>query len=86
MENRNEEPMSISPANLIPTMQLVNELLNRFDHAIFVGAKSINRDDKITIRRWRGNHHTCAGMAMDVAQTTINTLHDIEADVNAEDI
>ncbi len=48
--------------------ELLQELASRFDHMIFIGL--IRWDEKKSteklIRRWKGNTHTCIGLAHDI--------------------
>lgn len=48
---------------LIETDQLLDELMNRFDHAVFAGMKV--KQDESTYERWQktGNLRTCQGLA-----------------------
>lgn len=80
-----DKKLYVTSISLFSTQQLIDELLNRFDHAVFCGTKVEDRDSKVTIRRWKGHQHTCAGLAQDVGMSALNQLHDIEEDVNLED-
>ena len=63
--------MSESELPLVPTDDLVEELLSRFDHAAFVGLTAMTTeesedDETVGIRRsWKGNSHTVMGLLAD---------------------
>ena len=70
---------------LLPLDDLLHEILSRFDHAIFIGIKSLhginNEQDTTpieTIRKWVGNSYTIAGMAIDGARIVMDEYHDRE--------
>ncbi len=51
---------------LIETKRLIDELLRRFDHAVFAGMKV--QSDESTYERWvkTGNSRTCQGLAFGI--------------------
>jgi hypothetical protein len=55
---------------LVETEDLIEALMRRFDHSVFVGmAVGVGSPQAIEIRRrWVGNSHTCMGLASDVGQ------------------
>lgn len=55
--------------------ELLVELFSRFDHCEFSGLKSLKADRNKTRRKWKGNPHTCAGLAIDIAQMVILSRH-----------
>jgi hypothetical protein len=69
-----------NPLALVPTTELVNELLMRFDNAVFIGMRATmgntENGEYLTLRRWRGNSHTCTGLAFDAAMQCNNDMHD----------
>lgn len=60
--------------SLIPTKDLIEELLARHDHAMFVGMKvGIGHKDKYFMcRRWKGNEYIIRGMAFEFAHVVTN--------------
>lgn len=69
-----------NPLAYFTTVDLIAELMMRHDHAVFIGMKVTSGTEAIgqysVMRRWRGNSHTAAGMALDVANTIIANVHD----------
>ncbi len=61
---------------LVPTSDLLEEVLHRFDHAVFSGMRVQNNNDIDTMGRWHGNSFACAGLAVDVQQRCIKAFHD----------
>lgn len=53
----------------IPSKDLIEEILNRHDHALFVGMKiGIGHKDKYYMcRRWKGNDYIIRGIAFEFA-------------------
>lgn len=50
--------------SLVSMDNLINEINKRFDFWIFSGMQIRDQDSKIvTLREWRGNSATCAGLA-----------------------
>jgi len=45
------------------TDDLLDELLHRFDHAMFSGAQTPIEGENLVTRRWVGNPITCVGLA-----------------------
>lgn len=61
---------------LIPTDDLIIEILNRFDHSVFTGMRvGLHGGDCYTARRWKGNKATCSGLCSQ-AQYMINKVAD----------
>lgn len=55
--------MTNEDLQLLPTDDLINALIARFDHAVFSGMKTGLNDGKhLTLRRWTGNSATCSGL------------------------
>ena len=54
--------------NLVPTTDLLDALLSRHEHAVFAGVQTGygQPDQDLCRRRWKGNSHTCVGLAFDV--------------------
>lgn len=76
---------------LVPIDDLVKELTNRFDHAVFMGIKVESNDPKATAgiyscREWVGNSYTCAGLAQSLTRNILNCYDSRESDVSREDI
>jgi hypothetical protein len=60
---------------LVPTEDLINELLTRHDHAVFAGLFT-PVDGTVQIRlRWKGNTHTCVGLATDVGDAALEGFY-----------
>lgn len=57
--------------SLVPIQDLYEEILGRFDHAVFMGIK-VGKDDSSYSRRWKGNHHMAMGLCSDLINE-INT-------------
>jgi hypothetical protein len=66
---------------LISTDDLIHEIMDRFDHAVFsgiqIGVRS--KDDYLTIRKWFGNSATAAGLCSQL-QHAINCDSDSKAE------
>lgn len=71
---------------LIPSEDLIMELMNRFDHAVFAGMKVDATPDKksFTARKWKGNSATCSGMAFQIACRIHNVSE--EEDENTDEM
>jgi len=57
--------------SLVPTDDLMSEVLSRFDHAAFIGMAcnyTSGKDGSLHYysRRWVGNSHTCVGLLTDL--------------------
>ena len=76
----------MSDIKLITTDDLIKELLNRFDHAVFAGCrvkelgKGVDgtKGDIQTLRRWFGNSYTCAGLSSSLQRTILKDFSDRE--------
>ena len=71
--------------SLISTDKLIEELLSRHEHAIFIGMKIPKDNEVILIRRWKGNTHTCMGLSMDLAHCVLSHFSGTEIDIGKED-
>jgi len=65
----------------ISTNELLQEILSRFDHAIFIGIRCLDMVKKEgditrieTSRKWKGNSYTCAGMAMEIGREILENF------------
>lgn len=47
---------------LIPTNDLVQELINRHDAVVLTGIKYTTKEEYVTFRIYHGNRFTCAGL------------------------
>lgn len=69
---------------LASTDDLINELVHRFDHAVFCGLRCPIDGRFEMCRRWYGNSLTCNGLANDIGITIIDEFHkngfDVEDD------
>ncbi len=67
---------------LQPTDALINELLDRFDAAIFYGIKARPTDEsplcKIRTRRYTGDRLTCIALGLGIATLVQKELDDTE--------
>lgn len=71
--------------SLIPTNDLIKELLLRHDHAIFTAVKCVNKGSPLYMSRWIGNTATVLGLCSRV-QWIINENHFKESEeANPED-
>lgn len=73
--------------SLVPLDILVQELLDRHDHAIFMGAKTMampdsKQTDIISIRRWKGNAYTCAGLCDSLNRSVLDLFHKSETPID----
>ncbi len=61
---------------LVPTRELIAEVLARMDHGMFVGMQVVVDGGLIQyVRQWSGNHHVCAGLAEDMKFLILTHLH-----------
>lgn len=60
----------------VATDDLLNEVLSRFDHAVFIGHQDRMKDRSRIVRRWKGNAHTISGLAHDVANVVLADMHE----------
>ena len=70
-----------NPLAFYPTIELVNEVLGRFQHALFAGIKesagmAYEPGDYAVIRHWRGNSATVAGLGLDVGRLALKAMDD----------
>jgi hypothetical protein len=56
---------------LVSTDALVSELMSRFDHAVLVGLLDWDEDTQRIHRRWKGDTHTCVGLAADMERVML---------------
>ena len=58
---------------LVGTDELMEELLRRCDHGVVGMTRCGDPGPKDTsvFRKWKGNSHTCAGLAFDVAEEAL---------------
>lgn len=69
--------MSQTELSFETTDDLLEELLHRFDHAIFAGMNYVDDDGTHKCqRRWRGNSFTCAGLASDMNLVVLHEYHE----------
>jgi hypothetical protein len=62
---------------LVSDDDLLDELLNRFDHACFVGMRvSIPADYHGYTRRHKGNSHTCVGLLQELSSGILDDFHE----------
>lgn len=77
-----------SNMELIPTDDLITEILKRFDHAVFMGiqCRGGENNDIYNIRRWRGNSYTCCGLSESLKRSILNEYEDNEEPIDKEDL
>lgn len=49
------------------TQELLDEVLGRMDHAVFCGLFIKTGNEAQTLRRWKGNYNTAAGLAQEMS-------------------
>ena len=74
--------MNIQLAN---TDDLIEELLNRHEHAVFMGIKLPKENDVISVRRWRGNTYTCCGLCDSLTKHILDDYECREEPIGKED-
>lgn len=54
--------------SLVPTDDLLNEIMQRHEHAIFAGMQILGGEDRryLTRRKWVGNGATCQGLCAEL--------------------
>lgn len=72
--------------SLVPVNDLVEELINRHDHIVLIGAKVENNGEIKSMRRWRGNSYTCSGMAQCMSMQILDSLFQQEKSIGSEDL
>ena len=55
-----------SGLEFVPTQDLLNELMVRFDASVFSGVNVVEGGHVGTVTRWYGNMHTCLGLNQQV--------------------
>jgi hypothetical protein len=75
----------------IPTHDLIEELISRFDMAVFGGQKTLSAPgrgkdatDIETWRRWKGNSHMCMGLSLHMANMISSDFEDKEKPIKTE--
>lgn len=71
--------------SLVPAEELYEELLNRFDHAVFMGKQIQGKTSKIS-RRWKGDHHLAMGLCTDLQDDILGDLISTEEPLKPEDL
>ena len=72
---------------LVSTDDLIDEVFRRADHGI-IGLLQVGThgDESFTCwRRWKGNSHTCMGLATDATGAIMASLRDCEEPDDEED-
>lgn len=46
----------------VSTDELLDELIARHDHVVFVALKDVTKESVISTRRWQGNQYVCMGL------------------------
>ena len=82
----------MNDVSLIPTDDLITELLNRHDHAVFMGMKIFEQATKekggnvVNVRRWYGNSYTCCGLCDSLKRTILNEYDSLEKPIEKDDL
>lgn len=71
--------------SLVPLQELYEELLNRFDHAVFMGKKIYGKDSNIS-RRWKGDYHIAMGLCDDLNYEIIQNMLETEEPIKTDDL
>ncbi len=73
----------MSELELVPTDDLIDELLNRHGHGVVCLLKVDAKPDlNLILRRWKGNSHTVIGVMFDTAQCMMEDMHESDCDEN----
>lgn len=71
---------------LISTDALLDELAARCDHMVVACLMERTDDGEQELRRlWRGNTHTCIGLAVDVQERVLSRWRETEEPVEGDD-
>lgn len=73
---------------LIPTDDLISELLSRFDHAVFMGIQcrgGVN-NDIVSVRRWIGNSYTDVGLCQSLQRSILKEYDYKEEPIEKDDL
>ena len=63
---------------LTSTLEIVQELKNRFDHFALVGMKDRGRGIEEIFKEYSGNSHTCMGLCDDIKDTILYNIQELE--------
>jgi len=55
-----------SPLDFVDTQELLDELLSRYDYAVFAGMKLPTLERSLSDRAWKGMHQVCSGLCHDL--------------------
>ena len=71
---------------LVPTDDLLEELLRRVDHGIFSGLQTGTHggDNHTYIGRWTGNTHTCIGLGADLNRAMLDEIRTRTSEIEPE--
>ena len=67
---------------LIPTNELLTELMSRHDTVIFMGVRLQTKEEITTYRRWKGNPYTCVGLCGSVVKNILKDYEQGETDIS----
>lgn len=70
---------------LVPTGVLINELMTRYDHAVFSGVQ-VRSEQNIRSRRQKGDYHMCAGLAMSLVTMSLKLRDESEIKVDDSEL
>lgn len=66
----------------VSTEDLMDELIQRTDHACIILLKELNNSKYQVLREWTGNHHMAMGLCSDMIDCLINELHNMSEDID----
>lgn len=74
------EVMANEDLGLVQTSDLINELLGRYQHAVFAGIALMTTDGDFGVqhirRKWKGNNVTCQGLCWTLANACDGDLNE----------
>jgi len=76
------QPDGNTDLELITTEVLIEELVGRFDHAVFCGLKVQHQKQVLIHRKFSGNPWTCSGLAQSMS---LKAIDDLEASFELPD-
>lgn len=82
--------MTPDALKLALSADLIDELMSRYDHAIFAGIVNRPNDEYpnrlVRMMRWTGNDITCAGLAFGLANTASEHYNAVEQELPTDDL
>ena len=69
--------MDDNPLELVSTAELADEILSRADHAMIIYMRESEKPDTNTYhRKFKGNAHTCIGLAVDMQSFILDSFYE----------